>query len=57
MALRRHYLLQTWSITCYMDLWTPKDHFLIPEMIEISKGTPVKELFSLKGSNIFDLPD
>jgi len=46
-----------WGLLKHMDRWTEKDHLLIPEMIEIYKGTPVEKalLFKEELWNIFDL--
>jgi transposase len=46
-----------WGLLKHMDRWTEKDHFLIPEMIEIYKGTPVEKILLFKEElwNIFDL--
>ena len=42
-----------------LDRWTEKEHLLIPEMIEIYKGTPVEKVLLFKEDlyNIFDLSE
>ncbi|MGB9629844.1 MAG: transposase [Thermodesulfobacteriota bacterium] len=46
-----------WGLLKHMDRWSEKDHLLIPEMIEIYKGTPVEKVLLFKEElwNIFDL--
>ncbi len=57
-ALHREELWEMkWSLLKRMDRWTTKDHLLIPEMIQIYKGTPVEKILLFKEElwNIFDL--
>ncbi|MDH4220975.1 MAG: transposase, partial [Candidatus Aminicenantes bacterium] len=46
-----------WGLLKYMDRWTEKEHLLIPEMIQIYRGTPVEKVLLFKEElwNIFDL--
>ena len=46
-----------WGLLKHMDRWTEKDHLLIPEMIEIYRGTPVEKVLLFKEElwSIFDL--
>jgi len=46
-----------WGLLKPMDPWTQKEHLLIPEMIEIYKGTPVEKVLLFKEElwNIFEL--
>jgi len=48
-----------WGLLKHMDRWTEKEHLLIPEMIEIYKGTPVERVLLFKEElwNIFDLSE
>ena len=45
-----------WGLLKHMDHWTRKEHLLIPEMIQIYKGTPVEKILLFKEElwNIFD---
>jgi len=45
-----------WGLLKHMDRWTRKEHLLIPEMIQIYKGTPVEKILLFKEElwNIFD---
>jgi hypothetical protein len=40
-----------------MDRWTDQEHLLIPEMIDIYKGTPIEKVLLFKEEvwSIFDL--
>lgn len=46
-----------WGLLKQMNRWTQKEHLLIPEMIQIYKGTPVEKVLLFKEElwNIFDL--
>jgi hypothetical protein len=33
-----------WGLLKHIDRWNKEEHLLIPEMIEIYKGTPVKKI-------------
>ena len=48
-----------WGLLKHMDRWTEKEHLLIPEMIEIYKGTLVEKVLLFKEElwNIFDLSE
>jgi len=57
-ALHREELWEMkWGLLKHMDRWTQKDHLLIPEMIQIYRGTPVEKVLLFKEElwNIFDL--
>jgi transposase len=46
-----------WGLLKRMDRWTEKEHLLIPEMIQIYRGTPVEKVLLFKEElwDIFDL--
>lgn len=46
-----------WGLLKHMDRWTEKEHLLIPEMIQIYKGTPVEKVLLFKEEvwSIFNL--
>jgi hypothetical protein len=46
-----------WGLLKHMDRWTDKEHLLIPEMIDIYKGTPVEKVLLFKEEvwSIFNL--
>lgn len=46
-----------WGLLKHMDRWTEKEHLIIPEMIQIYRGTPVEKILLFKEEiwNIFDL--
>ncbi len=46
-----------WGLLKHMDRWTEKEHLLIPEMIQIYRGTPVEKVLLFKEEiwSIFDL--
>lgn len=46
-----------WGLLKHMDRWTEKEHLLIPEMIQIYRGTPVEKVLLFKEElwNIFNL--
>jgi hypothetical protein len=57
-ALHREELWEMkWSLLKHMDRWTGKEHLLIPEMIQIYRGTPVEKVLLFKEElwNLFDL--
>jgi len=57
-ALHREELWEMkWGLLKQMNRWTQKEHLLIPEMIQIYKGTPVEKVLLFKEElwNIFDL--
>lgn len=37
-----------WGLLKHMDRWTQKEHLLIPEMIQIYRGTPVEKILLFK---------
>ena len=59
-ALHREELWEMkWGLLKHMDRWTEKEHLLIPEMIEIYKGTTVEKVLLFKEElwNLFDLSE
>lgn len=54
---REELLEMKWGLLKNMDRWTQKDHLLLPEMIQIYKGTPVEKILLFKETlwDIFDL--
>jgi len=46
-----------WGLLKHMDRWTQKEHLLIPEMIQIYRGTPVEKVLLFKEElwYLFDL--
>jgi len=48
-----------WGLLKHMDRWTEKEHLLIPEMIQIYRGTPVEKVLLFKEElwNIFNLSE
>jgi len=46
-----------WGLLKHMDRWSQKEHSLIPEMIQIYRGTPVEKILLFKEElwNIFDI--
>jgi hypothetical protein len=57
-ALHREELWEMkWGLLKHMDRWTDKEHLLIPEMIDVYKGTPVEKVLLFKEEvwSIFNL--
>ncbi len=46
-----------WGLLKHRDRWTQKEHLLIPEMIQIYRGTPVEKILPFKEElwHLFDL--
>ncbi|MCJ7497153.1 MAG: hypothetical protein MUO78_03325 [candidate division Zixibacteria bacterium] len=45
---RREIWEHKWSLLKNMDRWTPKEHGIIPQLIQIYSGTPVEKVLIFK---------